>query len=245
MSLQEVLHDSFALLREEPVVFVPKLVSSAVGAMFWLYLLQGLSDPTQVTIDQLRNMALFFLILIPFDTWIYNSYFVIVQQYTDDEVRMLEALRTGLGRLPKGLFAMLVPVILSTVMALPAFVMISAGLVYGNTLLLGTGLVLASIVVIGTSIVFYLAPAAVVLGSSTLDDFRKGIRHSIGARREVALLTLLSFGLLAVAFVAEGALGRLGEVGFVAGRLVSGVVTVYLLVVNPELFLSLEQESSG
>lgn len=240
MALRSVLRDSFTLLREEPVVFLPKLVSSLVGAIFWLYLLAGLTDPTQVSPERVRNLLIYTSVLIPFDTWIYNSYFIIVRQHQAGEVRMLEALKDGFRRLPQGLVALVVPLVLSTLVALPGIIGISVGLVTGNGLLLAGGLAWATLTTIVTTVVFYFSPAAVVLGDSLVSDFREGISRSLGARREVLAMTLLSVGLLAVAFLAEGALGRLGQIGFVLGRMASGVVTVYLIVVNPELFLSLE-----
>lgn len=242
MGFRQILSSSFQLLIERPLLFLPKLLDAVVWSWFWLTAAHGLTDPSSLTVPELQTMLLFLLIMLPIQIWLYNGYFIIVRQYHTDSIDMIQAFREGLIKLPEGFGAFILPFLIGTVLALPGTLLFIAGVAGGDPMLQAAGLILASLAVIGTGILFYFAPVSVILGDrGFLDEFMRGYRTSQENRHEVLLITLLSFGLLGLTTVLEGRLEQIGVAGFVAGRLVSSVINLYVLLINPVFLLEVEE----
>lgn len=243
MRFLSVLRSAFRLLIRRPVLFIPRLLDAAVWSWFWLTAADSLTDPASMTVSQLQSMLAFLIIMLPIQVWLYNSYFIIVRQYHNDEIDMIGAFRDGLLKLPEGLGAFLIPFILGTVLAVPGTVLFTAGITTGQLPLQAAGIVLAVTAVIGTGVIFYFAPVSVVLGDNGfLQEFKNGFRASRNNTRSVLLITLISFGILGLTTVLEGGLERLGMIGFILGRLLTAVVSLYILLVNPTFLLEVENE---
>lgn len=241
MDLRGILISSLRMLRERPVLFLPKIVDAIIWSAFWLTAAQGITDPTSLTPQRLQFMGLFLLAMIPIQVWIYNSYFIIVRQYHSGEIDMIAAFREGMEKLPEGLGAFLIPLVIGTVLAVPGTVILTSGIIAGDLLIQALGAVLAGIAVLGTGIAFYLSPVSVVLGEGSFrSEFTRGFHSSQAHRREVTLIAIVSTLLLAATTVLEGRLEQIGTIGFVLGRIGGSVINLYLLLVNPTLLLAAE-----
>lgn len=245
MSLRTVLADAFTMLRERPVLFLPRLAMTLVWSVFWLVLVRGLLDPVFFLQHPERVLILlgFFLVFAPVQVLVYNLYFIAVRQHSDGDIDLWTAAREGFWKLPQGIGAFLVMGMLVGVTSLPGTALIVLGVYQARLLLVGVGALLIAAAVIVVAVVFFFAPAAAVIGEeSFLTNLRHGLHASREGRRDVFLITVGSFVLLIGTNAVQGALETAGIVGFFIGRLVAAVIGVYVLIVNPDLFLDVIEE---
>ncbi len=241
MDLRGILVSSFRMLRDRPILFLPKIIDAIIWSAFWLTAADGITDPTALTPQHLQFMGLFLIAMIPIQVWIYNSYFIIVRQHHESEIDMVAAFREGIEKLPEGIGAFLIPFVLGTLLAIPGTVLFILGIVTGDILIQAAGAVLATIAVLGTGIAFYLSPVSVILGDTGFrSEFARGFRSSQDHRREVTIIAVVSVLLLGMTAALEGRLEQVGTIGFVIGRIVGSVINLYLLLVNPTLLLAAE-----
>lgn len=239
MRLRTILWEAFEMLREQPILFLPRIASSLVWSGFWIWLVGAVQNPLAFTPGFLQRVAVFLLIMTPIQVWVYNTYFVVVEQYQEDAVSIRAALHDGFYRLPEGMAALLIPAVVAAVAAAPGVYLAALGLVTGDIVLQVVGVVFALAVLLLTGIYFYFTPVAVVLGEESFrSNFRDGLTASRENRGLVIGVALLSIGILGLTTVLEGGARTAGVAGFVAARLVHAVVSVYILVVNPDLYLS-------
>lgn len=239
MRLRTILWDAFEMLRARPTLFLPRIASSLVWSGFWIWLVGAVQTPLVFTSGFFYRVGVFLLIMTPIQVWVYNAYFVVVEQYRDGTVSIGTALHDGLYRLPEGMAALLIPAVVAGVAAAPGVYLTVLGLVSGDIVLQLLGTVFALAVLLLTGIYFYFTPVAVVLGEASFrTNFRDGLTASRENRGIVVGLTVLSVAILGLTTVLEGGARTAGIAGFVAARLVHAVVSVYILVVNPDLYLS-------
>ncbi|MDY6778574.1 MAG: hypothetical protein SVU32_07955 [Candidatus Nanohaloarchaea archaeon] len=238
MALRRVLSDALTLLLEQPRIFLPRLIMTVLWSLFWIELIHGIKNPAALTVPQAQILLGFILLMTPLQIWVYNSYFIIVRQYHDGHVSLIDAFRDGISRILEGLGAFLLGFTASLVLGLPGALLMAQGLVASNILLITVGVIEIGFALIATTILFYFVPASVVLGENGfLHNLREGLQTGQQYRREVTLLTLLTFGLLLLTTVLEGRLKTIGTIGFILGRALSAIISVYLLIVNPKMFL--------
>lgn len=244
MRLRTILIEAFEMLRERPVLFLPRIVSSLVWSGFWVWLVGAVQYPFVLDPALFQRVVVFLVIMAPLQVWVYNAYFVVVEQYREGTVSIMDALREGLVRLPQGLAALFIPAVVVGVGAVPGIYLAAAGVATGDIVLQLAGVVFALTVLILTGIYFYFTPVAVVLGDDSFRaNFRDGLDASRENRRLVVGVTVLSIIVLALTTALEGGARAAGIAGFVLARLVHAVISVYLLVVNPEFYLSVEEGS--
>jgi hypothetical protein len=242
MDLRGILISSIRMLQERPVLFLPKIVDAIIWSFFWLTAADGITNPASLTPQRLQFMLVFLIAMIPIQVWIYNSYFIIVRQHHEGDIDMVEAFREGIGKLPEGIGAFLIPFVIGSVLAVPGTILFTLGIMTGDIVFQAVGAVLAGIAVLGTGIAFYLSPVSVVLGEGSFrSEFSRGFRSSQKHRREVTIIAVLSVLLLAVTTVLEGRLEQIGTIGFILGRIGGSVINLYLLLVNPTLLLASEE----
>jgi len=238
MRATAVLRDAFAMLRDQPLLFLPRIAMTVVTSALWIMLLGAVGQPVPAALDTLLRVAALSLVVLPLQTWVYNGYFFVVARDARTPREIANAFRAGLGRLLPGVAAVVAVVMAGTVAALPGAFAASYGVVAASPLLQAAGAALAVAALLAATVLLYFVPVAVVLGDGGfVASLRRGVATSRQRRGTVTAITLLSFGVLAATLAVEGTLRDLGLAGFVVGRLLSAVASVYLIVVNPELYL--------
>lgn len=238
MSLRTVLVDAFALLRSNPLLFVPRLALMAASSVLWIFLVGEIRTVPVVDPGALLVIAGLAVLLTPLQVWTYNAYFILVDRHNASLQDIVAAYRAGLDRLPQGIAAVMVPVFLVGVLSLPGAFLFAYGFVQDAALIQVYGALLVIAVIALVAIAFYFVPVAVVLGEDAFTtNFRKGMAAAREQPRAVAAITIASFVLLLSTLFVEGTLKQAGLAGFIIGRGISTVVSVYLLIVNPELYL--------
>jgi hypothetical protein len=228
-SIINVLTDSFQLLREEPRFFVPKLVSTFLGALWAIGLLSrtGPLHLYALTGLPLAAVALFVSVMLASMVENRESGSVLRDGFHGALVRWREILVS--------FFAFMLAVV---VLYIPFAVGFVSYYFSGELLLLAAGIFLSLLMLVAFSFLSYFFPISLLQEESVLDGFRDSVSTSLGNSREVLPLTLLSFALLGVAAVTPDAgMAALGYTGFFVMRMISGVVTTYIFVVSPNYYL--------
>lgn len=244
MTLRTAVYNSFSLLRKHPRLFLPRLAMTLVWSGFWILLVRMLRDPYEVVLQDIFLLSATMLALVPFQIAVYNGYYVMVKQYRKDSIRMSAAFRQGLRKLPQSLAVFALLGTMSLVFGMPGAILFLYGTLSGAVILQVAGLGLSGVAVLGVMLIAYFAPISVVIGEgSFFENVKRGVNTSRQERREIAALTLLSFATLLLTQLLRGGFEYLGILGFFGGRFIAAVLSVYVLVVNPELFLQAESKN--
>lgn len=238
MTLRTVLQDAFELLRERPLLFVPRLVMTGLWSVFWVMLFDQLQMLPMFSLERLLMLAVFAVVATPAQVIVFNMYFIVVQQYEDGYIDLIEALKKGSYRLPQGMAAFGVIGLVIAVLAIPGILIAMYGLFAQILVLAVLGVLLSGLATMSGLVLTYFAPVSAVIGEkSWWKNIRNGITASRNDRRAVTLITLFSFGTLIITSLLQGVLEQIGIVGFFLGRGIGAVIGVYLLLVNPERYL--------
>jgi hypothetical protein len=246
MTLKTVLEDAFVLLRQHPRIFLPRLVMTLVWSAFWIVIIRLVQNPLAITFRELAAITLLFLIMLPFQIWVYNAYFILVKQHKEGDFRLVDSFKQGLRKLPEGIAAFALILAAAIAVSLPGIVSFAFGTVRHIPFLQALGVLLMVSGVLAVLVLSFFTPAAVVIGEQTfMDNLERGVMAAHNERREVIIITVLSFVILVLTQFVHSSLATLGVIGFIVGRLVAAVVSVYFLLVNPELFLQTTQSANG
>lgn len=228
-SIINVLTDSIQMLREEPRFFVPKLVSTFLGALWaiglfsrtgplYLYALTGLP---------LAAVALFVSVML-----------ASMVENRDSGSALRKGFQGAVGRWREIMVSFFVFMLAALVLYIPFTVGFVSYYFSGELLFLAAGVFLSILLLLAFSFLSYFFPISLLEKGAVLDGFRDSASTSLGNSREVMPLTLLSFALLVVAAVTPDAgMAALGYTGFFVVRMISGVVTTYIFVVSPNYYL--------
>lgn len=235
------LTEAFALLRDRPLLFLPRLIVLTVMSGIWLWIASLFQTPQTLVIGDLYRIMAVLLLMVPIQLIVYNFYFVVVDQHNRDTIDIWEALTEAVDKLPRAGIVFGLAVTVMTLVSLPALLLIVIGYQQGATSYMLLGGIGSGIAMIVIAVLFYFTPVTVVIQDEPfMKAFRAGMDRSMSNSLPVFLITILSLVLLGIGMLMEGNLETIGMVGFVLARLVNGVVSVYLLVVNPALFYELE-----
>ncbi len=217
---------------------LPRIVMSLIWSIFWIGAVSLLQNPAQVTLNQFLTVTTVYLILTPIQIWVYNGYFIMVQQFNEEQLDLRAASKSGFRKIPQGLAAFLLIAATATAAGLPGLIIMMYGTVLQHLLLQVVGGILVLGAVITVIILSFFAPASVVIGhQSFVQNVKHGVYAAHRKRSAVTLITAFSFATLLLTQFLHSGLEYVGMIGFVIGRLVAAVIGVYILVVNPKLFL--------
>lgn len=190
-----------------------------------------------------------FLLVFAVDMLSYGMYAKIVEDYyTERKVRLKEAFYEALGRI-KTLF--LLGLLLLTALGLILFAYSLLGAAY---MLTGSPvfLALAALLIIGALAFFAVAfffsvPVAVLERTGLTEAVATSMSLGMKNKGDLLKINFLFAGLIlatlgaAMAADFKGRLGAAAIAAFIAGRLLQAVVYTYISVVNPSLYLKIEE----
>ncbi|MFO7794275.1 MAG: hypothetical protein R6V35_04855 [Candidatus Nanohaloarchaea archaeon] len=229
MALQNLIKESAEELRERPSLFAPKILTSIVGSIWMLFLLEA--SKTMNMSHMLLGLAFFPLI---FFLGVLSP--VIVAEMIKNDYKLKKGVLQTLDYIPKLLLTSLILIIVLTAALLPAYIGLGVALLYGSYILLIIGLpitmIAAGMIVYG----IYFLPITLT-ENSALDSFKESFKASGENKREVAALVLFSFVLLGITYRATGTLEILGAAGFILGRILSSIVSTYTVTLSPKYYI--------
>ncbi|MDY6788886.1 MAG: hypothetical protein SVV03_02875 [Candidatus Nanohaloarchaea archaeon] len=223
-------------------MFVPKLVIVGIWSFYWIYLANLIFNPSLVNLDRLSFLLGLMIIMAPFHIWVNNFYFFLVEQNKErGKTDFYKGFKEGFKKIPEAAAAFILSIMIGVAASIPGILVIFAGFKGGIWSLTVLGILLMVSATLIVSVMFYFTPVSVVVGEEKFfDSFKKGLNASRENRFEVSMLVMIAFILLLFANIFEGLLGVLGIIGFFIGRLFTGVIGVYVLLINPEMFLEIE-----
>lgn len=226
--LGRVLAESFQLLIKEPRLFLPRLLSTLISSV-WLLAFAAGELKYAHAVASLPVIGLM---------GVFVSVMVAAMVKHRDEDRLLQlSFKETLGNWKPVLAATGFFLFAGFVIAVPVSAGLYAYLTTMNPVPLAAGAAVSVLGLLLLSFASYFLPIGMYEEKDFLKGFRASAATSTGNALDVSALTLFSFTMLGVAAFAGSTLEVLGAAGFLAGRLVSAVVSTYIFVVSPSYYL--------
>lgn len=238
-SIIEILRKSFILLREQPKLFVPKIISTLSASLFLVYLL---SSPAKIS-EMAPGSALVFLlgsllglsVLGVFSSMMLSS--MVRSSDTSLYISFFDVLEKGSNVLKASFATIGFGLVLSSVFTAGYW----AFAITGNPVYLVLSFVIFVVSILAVSYLGYFLPVTLLLENNFTSAFGSSMKKSGENRRFVTVLLIFSVALIGVAFFSAGFLETLGYIGFVVGRLISSIANTYIFTVSPTYYF----EGSG
>ncbi|MFH1055224.1 MAG: hypothetical protein V1744_03905 [Candidatus Altiarchaeota archaeon] len=255
MDIIRILRDALKLLRDEPRVFAPRIITTALYSLFAVYstmlTAELLTTPTQQQIHTIVWKAVLLLASLPalyfIDAITYAMYPRIVKDYLEGHpINFTEALKSALAA-----WRVVVALCLTIFLSLIAILSLSGALQYmaattGNILFTLLAVLSALALIFAFSVVvFFVVPAAVLEGKGVRESFAESVRLGLKNKTDILKLNLVFTALAIVTllfmFSAEfsGSAAWLSIAAFILLRLMQAVVYTYLCVTNPMAYINI------
>ena len=224
--LYKILRDSLTLLKEKPIIFLPKLFSALVGSLWFIGLVSGRIS--------LLNLLLLFG---PISIIGVLASLMVASMVKQGDISLKTSFYIALSKWRQSLLLIIAFSMIGFLISLP----LSIGIYW--YLITGSSIILTSAAIITISLMFAFVFASYFIPITILEEknFRSSIKESLNVSKsrpkEVTLLTLFSFLLLGLTTASNEYLEALGYIGFLLGRLTSSIATTYIFVVSPKYYL--------
>lgn len=249
MNILKVIKESFIFLEKYPKFFVPKFISVTIWNVFYVMLFEFLTTLNlSKLVSEFASSSPAFLTMIivftPVSIIVYSMYPILVKSYKENNTfTFKKAFYTALRKFPKAIIVFSLPVVLGALAISPSLSVGLYGYYTGNQLLLISGAVVSFIVLVFFAVMFYFAPASLIIRdvgikSSLKEGWGLGKKHF----KEVGGIALFSFSLLIVGYFFSGYLRGASIVGFLLGRYLQALFGTYTTVLNPDLYLNVSEE---
>lgn len=237
--LTGVLADSLKALKQNPVIFAPKLASTFIGAI-WFVAILDISKKSKLSLE-LGAVFLASTVVLLFIGLLAS---VLVSAMVDlrDNYSGLKLLKEGLYESKDSILSIALTVGAVVLGMIFSYIFIFAGIIgyymTGSLLVLVLSVSIGFLIVLAMGFYLYFIPISLF----EKESFREALSDSSGFSSEnswdVSLLMVFSLVLLAPALYFTGRLETLGYIGFVLSRMVSGIVNTYVFTLSPEYYLS-------
>ncbi len=229
-----VLGKSLKHLADNPKLFLPRIISSLISSAFLIVFLSKFAAGTRMSTSMIAASFLGLFLLSCTGIFVWLMLVSMVKNGSGLKKGFVEAAQNIAKVLKTGLMFLLLAILIS----LPS----SAGILLytqGTTLGILIGPLISILLVFLLSYTSYFMPVTLLETEGVLESWRKSYSGSKEKRKTVMALTLLSFVLLGSSlwFTSSPVVKSLGQAGFILGRLLSSVVTTYVMVLSPELYL--------
>lgn len=246
MALINVLAQSLRFLRDNPLFFLPKLISITISNTLYLHLIYSFQSITAIlTPAALAKIAIVIIIVFPMSNFVFGLYPTLVKNYqNDNRFDFTAAAKVSLRRLPQLLAVMIVISLVTSIIAAPFFGLFYWSYSLSHTLLMAISGLFTVLVLIALSVIFYFAPTSTILDrrASITNSFRESYKLARGVPWKLSAITLFSGLLLVASYTLTGVLEQLGIIAFYLGRYIGVMISTYLTIINPEMYLSLTEE---
>ena len=266
MSLLGVFTGSFQMLRKEPKLFLPRLITTALytGVMIYLSTLAarvvsasnspGPADPTIAfsLFSDMGVLAVFLVFLMAIDLLSYAMYPALVRDHqAGGKIQLMSSIKEALGawKILLALGFMIVLIAVAAGMIILPVEIFFPQLIneYGITGLVVLAAIASIIALVPMMLLFFVVPIGVLEKKGAIASFAGSVR--LGMKHGKDLFTINLFLLLITVAVyafmtyadvyAQGAAAFYSMLVFVAVRLVQAVVYTYISVINPYVYMKI------
>jgi len=243
MLTSNVLAQSLRFLKENPRFFLPKLISITISNALYINLIYSFQSLSAVLAPAaLIKIGLVVLIVFPMSNFVFGLYPTLVKNYqNDNKFDFSTAARVSLQRLPQLLAVLLIATIITSVIIAPFVALLYFGYFTSNLTWMIAGGVVTALIILIMSIIFYFAPTSTILDrqASITTSFKESYTLACDIPWKLLGITLFSGALLVASYTLTGVLEQLGIIAFFIGRYIGVMVSTYLTIINPEMYLSL------
>lgn len=231
--LRTVLVESFRMMFDRPVLFIPRLVSTGFSSTVFILLAMGMISQVQ------------FLLFFPVILLLGGFVPVIVSSMVehDGEDLLMSSIRESLGlwRQVFGLIALIL--VISLVNSVPLSLGILGYILTQNIIYPVVGGFLSLVILIAVTFGLYFVPISIIKRDNLFQSLEEGLNKSRQNSKEVMALTLFSIAIFVISALLEsGNPKKIGFIVFFLGRITSAVVATYLLIISPKFYLKQEKE---
>ncbi|MFB6088506.1 MAG: hypothetical protein ABEK36_01880 [Candidatus Aenigmatarchaeota archaeon] len=249
MKLIKNLKESLFFLKKYPKFFVPSMISITIWTGFYILLLDTLTSITltnyvNTVSGSLSSLLLLILLFSPISVLIYAMYPTLVKDYEEKKsFSFKKAIRIAFQRFPQIFASMVLPSLFISFMASPFVALIIWGYIQESMYLSILGGIVTLIIFVVFTVMFYFAPTSIILkGDNVSDSFRKSWDMGKKNFSELSLIIILSLVILLIGYSIPNKLKLVGMSGFIIGRYLEGILETYLKVINPNIYLDIEEE---
>jgi hypothetical protein len=264
MQLIVVFKEALRLMRAEPKVFVPRILTTFLNTFFVIYaasislnisetintgfvtdILGALSPFT----DELLLFTAFFLLVYVVDILTYGMYARIASDFHGGKpISLLRALKDAVCRAPALMLIGIAATIFVGIFILAYLLLGRLYLSTQNPLFLLAALGVMVLAIVAFALVFFFAvPVAMVEKRGTKEAVLKSASLGMSHKGTVIKVNFLFVTMVLVAMIAvmltefHEAVAVSAIVLFVIARLFQAIVYTYISIVNPALYLSIEE----
>ena len=264
MKISEILRESFVLLRKEPKIFIPRLITTALYSFVLLYTAQlttemaksagyypGNPTPDPAALASLMGGVFILLVSVIFllivDLFSYAMYPVMVRDYhkegkIDLRKSFNEAFSAWKTILALWLLIMLFSLGLGVILSVFEVLTLQSG---NSIYYVASLLVILSLVILLLIALFFIMPVAVVEKRGLIDTFKQGFKMSMKNKGDVffinvffLVLTAVTLGIISLSqiYFSEG-VAIIAGILFILTRVFEAVIYTYISVVNPYFYM--------
>ncbi len=226
--------ESFRMLLDQPKMFVPRLISTSISTA-WILSFPALYSG-QVSSIQFSTL-LYYVASMPLIALLGVFVSVMLAEMVADKPLLRKSFLKTLNQW-KTLLTVSATLMVSTVLFyIPTALGIVLTFMTGQMIFTGAGAAVSLLLIFGFSFAIFFLPISITENNGLVKSFSNSFNASRRNSREVSVLMLFSLVLLGVAFTMQGTLQNIGIAGFIASRFTSAVMTTYLFVVSPKMYL--------
>jgi len=257
MNAISVLKESLILIKKEPKVFAPKLVTTALYSFYAIWAASlalrasQIADPAKVDVSLMNEVFLLFGFMIALyfiDLVSYAMYPSIVSDYNNKKPinlfkSLLEALKSWKTII---FFGFMLLMLLFTLMAAAVFIQLSIMYSAMPSLAWITAPITVALILVVSILFFFVMPIAILerkgMVASVSESITLGLKHKNELLKvNIALMVLALITMLAgFVFESTGFIALLALAGFIAIRLLQAILYTYIYVVNPYFYLKIK-----
>ncbi|MFB6208647.1 MAG: hypothetical protein ABEJ56_00740 [Candidatus Nanohaloarchaea archaeon] len=238
MEALKILKESLEMLWENPVIFLPKLVSTGMSSVLLVLIVSNFQFLKSLSSYKLLAVALILPLIMTLIGVLASMLVAAMVKHFDDPRIVRKSITEVVERIRQAVKTTLLLAALAVTISVPMSLLYFYYLGGGSTFYLVLAGLLILLAVIAISFASYFLPAT-LLEHSTLT---KSVKDSYSVSRDnsglVTSLVFLSIIMLGAAFLSSGILEKLGYAGFLLGRMSSTVVNTYVFVMSPKIYYS-------
>jgi len=232
-NLRSVLVDSFRMMVNRPVLFVPRLVSTSFSSVVFILLAMGeisqqvflLSFPVILLLGGFVPVIVSAMVKIEGENILRNS--------------IKESLK--LWKQVVGLIGLIF--FISLINSIPISLGMAGYIITQNIIYPVIGGIISLVILIAVTFGLYFVPISIVKRQDLFGSLKEGFNTSRQNSKEVMILTLFSLAIFIISALLEsGNPQNIGFALFFIGRITSAIVATYLLVISPQYYLSQGEE---
>jgi len=258
MNAISVLKDSFLLVKKEPKVFVPKLVTTALYSFHTIWAaslalrvsqITETMEPDAMLLNEVFLLFGFMIALYFIDLLSYAMYPSIVSAHNSNKpvkllASLLDAMKSWKTIIVFGfMLLMLLFTITTTAILIQLFIMESAI----PSLAWITAPITVALILAVSILFFFVMPIAILekkgIIASISESISLGLKHKNELLKINLTLMVLAFATMLAGFLFEstGFMAFLALAGFIAIRLLQAMLYTYVYVVNPYFYLKIKE----